>query len=300
MSIRAIVGQTSIRAANSPIKLYECPDKLGTVSIVSSINIQNSSIGFSSEASIFHIYVVRKGEDAEEVGTFTEFQIIFNESIDVDARKVLKNKVTLNPGDAIWARSFHTIGNAGTINLFGLEYTPSTSGGTVADLPAFGVENAVLTYQEPAGATWTPGILNAHVSSAAAIAHSKLANLAGLSVLGRSANSAGAMAAITGADGQVLRVSGTTLGFGTIAYAALPTGASGAWDVGAGNILTLTRQVTFGDADTRFNQALVALGGGAAATLGTIGGSGPAAAGQDSWKKFLDSAGVAFYVPAWK
>jgi hypothetical protein len=47
-------------------------------------------------------------------------------------------------------------------------------------------------------------------------------SLTGLSVVGRSANSSGAAAAITGTDGQVLRVSGTTLGFGSIAAAAMP------------------------------------------------------------------------------
>lgn len=52
--------------------------------------------------------------------------------------------------------------------------------------------------------------------------------------------------------------------------------------------------------DVRFNKALVALGGGAAATLGTIGGSGPATAAQNTWMRWLDSAGAAFWVPAWK
>lgn len=64
--------------------------------------------------------------------------------------------------------------------------------------------------------------------------------------------------------------------------------------------VTVTGAATFGNADTRFNQALVALGGGAAPTLGTIGGSGPATAAQNSWKKFVDSTGAAFFVPAWK
>lgn len=44
---------------------------------------------------------------------------------------------------------------------------------------------------------------------------------AGLSVVGRSANTTGNTADITGVDGQVLRVSGTTLGFGTIVAAGL-------------------------------------------------------------------------------
>ena len=46
--------------------------------------------------------------------------------------------------------------------------------------------------------------------------------------------------------------------------------------------------------------ALVALGGGAGATLGTIGGSGPATAGQNTWLRMVDSTGAAFWVPAWK
>lgn len=45
---------------------------------------------------------------------------------------------------------------------------------------------------------------------------------------------------------------------------------------------------------------LVALGGGAAPTLGTIGGLGPAAAAQNSWVRMTDSTGAAVWVPAWK
>lgn len=56
--------------------------------------------------------------------------------------------------------------------------------------------------------------------------HANVASLAGLSVFGRAANTTGVMAAITGADGQVLRVSGTTLGFGTIALAGLAGGSA--------------------------------------------------------------------------
>lgn len=53
----------------------------------------------------------------------------------------------------------------------------------------------------------------------------KLADLTGLSVLGRSTNSSGVMAAITGTDGQALRVSGTALGFGTIVAAGIASDA---------------------------------------------------------------------------
>lgn len=46
--------------------------------------------------------------------------------------------------------------------------------------------------------------------------------------------------------------------------------------------------------------ALVALGGGAAPTFGTIGGSGPATAAQNTWLLMKDSTGASFWVPAWK
>lgn len=52
--------------------------------------------------------------------------------------------------------------------------------------------------------------------------------------------------------------------------------------------------------DVKWGPALIALGGGAAATLGTIGGTGPATAGQNTWMRVLDSTGAAFWVPAWK
>lgn len=45
---------------------------------------------------------------------------------------------------------------------------------------------------------------------------------------------------------------------------------------------------------------LVALGGGAAPTLGTIGGTGPAVAAQNSWMRLRDDAGNHYWVPVWK
>lgn len=54
----------------------------------------------------------------------------------------------------------------------------------------------------------------------------KLRNSAGLSVIGRSANSTGDPADIAaGSDGQVLRRSGTSLGFGTVATAGITNNA---------------------------------------------------------------------------
>lgn len=52
--------------------------------------------------------------------------------------------------------------------------------------------------------------------------------------------------------------------------------------------------------DIKWGQALVALGGGSAPTLGTIGASGPATAGQNSWLRVIDSTGAAAWLPVWK
>lgn len=69
------------------------------------------------------------------------------------------------------------------------------------------------------GTIATAGIADAAVTVA------KLADLAGLSVIGRSTNSSGVTAAITAVtDGHVLRLSGTTLGFGTLAAGAFGAG----------------------------------------------------------------------------
>lgn len=55
-----------------------------------------------------------------------------------------------------------------------------------------------------------------------------------------------------------------------------------------------------GGEEARFGGAMTTLGGGAAPTLGTIGGTGPATAAQNSWKKFFDVNGIAFWVPVWR
>jgi len=57
--------------------------------------------------------------------------------------------------------------------------------------------------------------------AANAVSNAKFRQSAGLSLVGRSANSTGDVADITGTDGQVARVSGAILGFGTIATAGL-------------------------------------------------------------------------------
>lgn len=53
-------------------------------------------------------------------------------------------------------------------------------------------------------------------------------------------------------------------------------------------------------ADIQWGKALVALGGGAAPTFGTIGGTGPTVAAQNSWERRLDSTGAVCWAPIWK
>lgn len=68
-------------------------------------------------------------------------------------------------------------------------------------------------------AVTTVKILDANVT------YAKIANGAGTSIVGKATTGAGVNADITGTDGQVLRVNGTTVGFGTIATAGIAANA---------------------------------------------------------------------------
>ena len=84
-----------------------------------------------------------------------------------------------------------------------------------------------------------------------AVTYAKIQDVAGLSVVGRAGNTEGVSAAITGANGQVLRVSGTTLGFGEIAEAGIADGAVTAAKTHA------TVQTSLGKADTAVQPASI-------------------------------------------
>jgi len=92
-----------------------------------------------------------------------------------------------------------------------VQLTPQAGGGGVAD-----GDKGDITVSS-AGKVWT--IDNG------AVTNSKFRNSNGLTVVGRSANSSGAVADISaGTDGHVLRRSGTTLGFGQIVAAGIADG----------------------------------------------------------------------------
>jgi hypothetical protein len=78
-------------------------------------------------------------------------------------------------------------------------------------------------------------------------------------------------------------------------------------NVTGGNVTTAlvangSGTIAIGDAsgEVQMNKPLVAPGGGAGASLGSIGGSGPATANQNSWMRFLDQSGALCWVPVWK
>lgn len=68
----------------------------------------------------------------------------------------------------------------------------------------------------------------------------------------------------------------------------------------AGTNATITRGYSLwtDDGDVRHDNIGVALGGGSAATLGTIGGSGPATATQNKWAR-LNIDGTNYFIPVW-
>jgi hypothetical protein len=90
---------------------------------------------------------------------------------------------------------------------------------------ANGVTGTIQAANFPAltGDVTTPGASLATTIATAAVTYAKIQNVAALSVFGRSANSAGVGADISAAaaSGAVLRESGSTIGFGTIATAGI-------------------------------------------------------------------------------
>lgn len=131
----------------------------------------------------------------------------------------------------------------------------ANSTGDPADIAA-SVDGQVLRRSGTAlgfGTVATAGITDAAVTDA------KLRNSVALSIIGRSANSTGVPADIaTTADGDVLRRSGTTLGFGTIVPSAIGTVTTarilGRTTAGTGlaEQLTVGSNLTLGSGELRF------------------------------------------------
>ncbi len=64
---------------------------------------------------------------------------------------------------------------------------------------------------------------------------------------------------------------------------------------------TSNQVVIAADGDSiKWGSAPVSVGGGATATLGTIGGSGPAAAAMRNWLRFIESDGTPSFLPTFR
>lgn len=108
--------------------------------------------------------------------------------------------------------TYAKIQNVGALSVFGRS---ANSAGVGADIT--GTDGQALRVS---GTTLGFGTLATAAYADASVTYAKIANGTGLSIIGRSANSAGVNVDIVGTDGQALRVSGTALGFGTLATAA--------------------------------------------------------------------------------
>jgi hypothetical protein len=125
-----------------------------------------------------------------------------------------------NNVDAAAAINFSKLENGSATSVLGRS---ANSVGAVASITT-ATDGHVLR-RASAALSW--GLLvNANIDAAAAVEFSKLENGTALSVLGRSANSNGALASIAAAaDGDVLRRSGTTVGFGQIVAGGIADGS---------------------------------------------------------------------------
>ncbi len=121
----------------------------------------------------------------------------------------------------------------GAIVLTGDQLSHSTADGYI-HIPSAGSSAQILQYSAAGTAKWitvssdiTIADNGAVVIAANAVTNTKLRDSGALSVIGRSANSTGDPADIsaTAASGAVLRESGSTLGFGTIATAGIADNA---------------------------------------------------------------------------
>lgn len=108
-------------------------------------------------------------------------------------------------------------------------------------------------------------------------------NATGLQV--NSAAAGAGLAVAVGSPGANENLTIDAKGTGTVTIG----GAVGAGDVTIGN----------GVNDINHAKAAVALGGGAAPVVGTIGGAGPAVAAQNSWLR-VKVAGVVSFIPIWR
>lgn len=176
--------------------------------------------------------------------------------------------------------TYAKIQNVGALSVFGRS---ANSAGVGADIAATAASGAVLRESSSTigfGQIATAGITDANVT------YAKIQNVTALSVFGRASNTAGVGADITAAaDFNVLRRSGTTIGFGAIdlSQAGAVTGDLAFSNLAQGSarsVLGVTGNATADVASIQgtADQVLVVNGAGTALSFGTVATNGITAA----------------------
>ncbi len=137
-----------------------------------------------------------------------------------------KGDITVSASGATWTIDNDVVSdaklrNSGALSVIGRS---ANSTGDPADISAVAASDSVL---RESGSTLGFGTIATGGLANNAVTDAKLRQGGALSVIGRSANSTGNVADIAGtaSSDQVLRVSGTTLGFGTVATAGIANNA---------------------------------------------------------------------------
>jgi hypothetical protein len=157
--------------------------------------------------------------DGEAIGISNSGGTVRISSPDANTYTLVENDSLTIESDTKVKIVANTLDASGVTNFIGFPSSGGVTDGDKGDIDVTG-----------SGATWTVDTSAISTIKVAndAITFAKMQNsaAAGLSVVGRSANSAGDFAEINaGTDGFVLRRSGTTLGFGTVATAGIADNA---------------------------------------------------------------------------
>jgi hypothetical protein len=193
----------------------------------------------------------------------------------------------------------HTVGNfvdvASSVNF--LQFSPSVTGSPVS-IQSAGTDASIglslLSKGAAGGITLTAG-LSANMGFTAGAYQ-----FTGSPVFFRDGNNNTTLQLAQVASAvNAIQISPSATG-GRLAIAAVGTDAAVALDIDPKGAQQLRLAQNAVGSDIVWGRPLVALGGGAAPTFGTIGGTGPATAAQNTWMRVVDSTGVAFFVPAWK
>lgn len=200
-------------------------------------NIDADAVG-SSEIAADAVGASEIASTAVTPGTYTSSTI----TVDADGRLTAassgtgflltdgdKGDITVSGSGAIWNIDADVVGAS--------EIAADAVGSS--EIAADAVGSSEIATDAVGSAEISAGAVGTSEIATNAVANADFRQSAGISVVGRSANTTGNVADITAVtDGHVLRLSGTTLGFGTIATAGIADNAVTAAKIGTGEVGT--------------------------------------------------------------